>query len=385
MIGALMAVPTIALTFHPLTDVLTRLRRTGPPAAILAAALALAACASHPPPQALPGPAGKPARVEIDAATGMARAELSVMTYNVAGLPWPIKSGRKRALRAIAGEIAALHEAGRAPDVLLLQEAFIPAAAAVGAPYSNRLRGPRASDRSALDGPPPDPEFVRKRRFFKGEKLGKILSSGLYVFSDYPITAAHMTPFGRHSCAGYDCLANKGAMLLEIEMPGVPAPVQILNTHLNANGASGVSKARALVAHQRQIDEIALLLKKALNPDRPFIYAGDFNTRNSTDRFEHKTDTLPGEIVRRYCVRADSGCEVAMSWDGDAPWLDTQDLQGFSSGADVAVRPIRVEALFDAPRDGRMLSDHDAYLVTYELVWPAAGEKQAAVAAGGRD
>lgn len=383
MIAGLMGSRPAAQAFPPFTELSTRLRHARALAAVFAAGLALIACASHPPPQSLPQPAGRPGRVEIDAEAGLARAELSVMTYNVAGLPWPVKSGRRKAMRAIAKEIAALRETGRAPDVIVLQEAFIPAAAAIGASYSNRLRGPRASDKSALDAPPPDPDFIRKRRFFKGEKLGKILSSGLYIFSDYPISAARMTPFGRNSCAGYDCLANKGAMLVEIEIPSVPEPVQILNTHLNANGASGVSKARALVAHRRQIDEIGQFLAEALNRDRPFIYAGDFNTRHSADRFDHKAGVLPGEIVHRHCARPDSGCEVAMSWDGDAPWLDTQDLQGFSSGAVIAVRPIRVEALFDAPRNGRMLSDHDAYLATYELVWPLAAEMRPA--AGARD
>jgi hypothetical protein len=59
-----------------------------------------------------------------------------------------------------------------------------------------------------------------------------------------------------------------------------------------------------------------------------------------------------------------------MSWDGDAPWLDTQDLQGFDNGALVAVRPLRVEAKFDGPSTGGKLSDHDGYEVTYRLSWP---------------
>jgi hypothetical protein len=63
-------------------------------------------------------------------------------------------------------------------------------------------------------------------------------------------------------------------------------------------------------------------------------------------------------------------CDVQLSWDGDEPWMDTQDLQGFESGRQVRVKPVRLEAMFDAPQDGKMLSDHDGYLVTYELSWP---------------
>jgi len=50
--------------------------------------------------------------------------ELSVMTYNVEGLPWPIRFGRGRKLKAIGLHLAALREKGLQPDVVLLQEGF---------------------------------------------------------------------------------------------------------------------------------------------------------------------------------------------------------------------------------------------------------------------
>ena len=59
-----------------------------------------------------------------------------------------------------------------------------------------------------------------------------------------------------------------------------------------------------------------------------------------------------------------------MSWDGDAPWMDTQDLQFFADGEQLTVRPVRVESLFDGGASGPRLSDHDGFLVTYELRWP---------------
>ena len=55
---------------------------------------------------------------------------------------------------------------------------------------------------------------------------------------------------------------------------------------------------------------------------------------------------------------------------GDAPWMDTQDLQFFADGERLAVRPVRAEALFDGGASGPQLSDHDGFLVTYELRWP---------------
>jgi hypothetical protein len=51
--------------------------------------------------------------------------------------------------------------------------------------------------------------------------------------------------------------------------------------------------------------------------------------------------------------------------------MDTQDLQLFSSGEIVTVRPIRVEAVFDGSPGSPRLSDHDGFRVTYRLSWPA--------------
>ncbi|WP_411816758.1 endonuclease/exonuclease/phosphatase family protein [Hyphococcus sp. DH-69] len=311
----------------------------------------------------------KSPRIKIDAARGTASMDFSVMTYNVAGLPWPIRRGRPAALKEIARDMVALHAAERAPDVIVLQEAFTPASEAVGAPYAHKISGPSAKDVTALDLPRIDQGFVRARRFLKGERIGKVLSSGLFIFSDYPVIAAHMTPFQENSCAGYDCLANKGAMIAVIEIPGAPAPIQILNTHLNSNGASGVSAARALAAHRQQVDEMGALMAQSLNPNWPIIYAGDFNTRHSEDRFGHNAKTLPGKLVAQYCLEPQSACDARMPWTGDAPWLDTQDLQGFAGVPQIDIRPIRAEKMFEKPRNGKMLSDHDAYMVTYRLTW----------------
>ena len=311
----------------------------------------------------------KRAPIDIDYASGTASMDLTVMTYNVAGLPWPIKKGREAALKDIQHEIETLYAAGRAPDVIVLQEAFTPAAARIGAVYPNRLRGPRTTDRSVTDAPQIAEAFRRERRLLKGERSGKVMSSGLMILSDYPIAASAMTPFRRTSCAGYDCLANKGAMIAVIDIPGAPAPVQILNTHLNSNRKSGVPEPRARAAHRQQVDEMGALMAGALNPSWPFIYAGDFNTKKSEARFAHNAATLRGTLVTHHCLNPASGCDARMTWSGDTPWLDTQDLQGFASGARVEVRPVRAEAMFDKPVKGRVLSDHDAYVVTYRLTW----------------
>lgn len=83
--------------------------------------------------------------------------------------------------------------------------------------------------------------------------------------------------------------------------------------------------------------------------------------RRASSRLEHFTYRKPYHIVRHYCTVIVDTCDIRMSWDGDEPWLDTQDLQGFDDGTHIKVRPVRAEALFDGPETGGALADHDGY------------------------
>lgn len=346
-------------------------------ALVLAVAIGLAcvaALADRRAPARLPDlPAQRP-EVSRDAASGAWRTTLTVLTYNIAGLPWPVRLGRETALQQIGDDLRRLRAAGRAPDVLLLQEAFTPTAADVGtrAGYPNRAQGPAADDPSALDGTALPAAFLDARSFWKGERTGKLAASGLFIYSVYPITELHTTPFGARTCAGYDCLANKGVMLARISIPGLPGPVQVFNAHFNSRNGSGVDPGRSLYAHQRQVDEARRFLDRRMRPDLPFVYSGDFNTKGSPERFAYEAAHLPGTEVHVYCQRPDSQCDVRARRDAEAPWLFTNELHGFASGATVSVRPIRIEAMFERQADGSRPSDHDASLVTYELTWPAA-------------
>lgn len=335
-------------------------------------ALTLTACASHPALAPLPQAPARSASIET-APDGSRTTTVSVLIYNVAGLPAPRGKNRGVAMDHIADELAAMKRAGTAPDIVMLQEAFIAKAGKIGARagYANGVRGPLRTDRAMdLGLAPMVKDFKKDRRIVKGERIGKLTSSGLYIFTDYGIESVTQTPFGRNSCAGFDCLANKGVMLARISIPGVPEPLQLFNTHLNARGAAKVPLERTNQAYERQIVETGLFLKRAYDPALPFLYGGDFNTRHSDFRYGAKVETMPGADVRHYCAIKPNSCEVIPSWDGDAPWMDTQDIQGFASGARVKVTPVRIDALFDEPwKNGEPPSDHDGYLVTYRLQW----------------
>ena len=299
----------------------------------------------------------------------MRPVELSVMTYNVEGLPWPVRAGRGSKLKAIGRELAALRERGVEPDVVLLQEGFRKQAADLIelSGYPHVARGPKKRQRDANPFNGEDrPRYKRVKYRRKGEGWGKWGSSGLWVLSNYPINWVKSHAY--RYCAGLDCLANKGVMLVSLEVPGLPTPVEIADTHLNSKGASGVPRNRNRMAHHLQADELKRFMETDRTPGAPLIVGGDFNVMHAPDRYDYVMADYPFEVVSQICRQIPDSCDAKVSGDGDAPWLDTQDLIGFKHGDRVSIRPIRVEARFDgSTTGGPTLSDHDAYEVTFRL------------------
>lgn len=318
------------------------------------------------------GPPAPDAPKAVIGSDGGGSIDLSVLIYNVEGLPWPARRGRGAYLDRIGAELARMRAAGTAPDVVLLQEAFTERGGRIGkaAGYPYIASGPATRDRRTGISADIPGEFVRERRFLKGERFPKLLNGGLYVFSKFPIVRVASEPFSKRACAGFDCLSNKGSLLASIEIPGAPTPIDLFTTHMNAQRASRVDLERTHAAHRFQTDENAKFLEQRRNNDHPLIFGGDFNMRRASNRLEHFTYRKPYHIVRHYCTVIVDTCDIRMSWDGDEPWLDTQDLQGFDDGTHIKVRPVRAEALFDGPETGGALADHDGYLVTYRLEWP---------------
>jgi endonuclease/exonuclease/phosphatase family metal-dependent hydrolase len=161
-------------------------------------------------------------------------------------------------------------------------------------------------------------------------------------------------------------------MLARIAIPGVPTPIDIYNTHMNSRGASRAPARRNLAAHDRQALEASEFIDATHDDAVPVVFGGDFNMRRSQERWDNFSRYQSLELVHHVCADPASRCDVRMSWDGDAPWMDTQDLQFFWWGDQVSIRPVRVEAMFDGGPSGPKLSDHDGFKVTYEVRWPVA-------------
>jgi endonuclease/exonuclease/phosphatase family metal-dependent hydrolase len=294
---------------------------------------------------------------------------LDVATYNIEGLKWPARRGRAADLDEIGAQLAAMRTAGKAPDIVLFQEVFRATAdrAVTAAGYPAQVAGPSRGARRDL---PRAGAVPGKTSWKRGEIGFPLLTGGLMVASRYPIVANGAEPFSRGACAGLDCLANKGALHARIAIPGVPDPIEVFDTHMNSREASRAAPARTLAAHQLQGEELEAFMAKTRDPTLPTVLGGDFNMRRSKARFANFEAGRPLTLVHQYCLQSKT-CDVRLSWDGDAPWLNTQDLQFFGAGRRVDIRPVRVEAMFDGSPGNPQLSDHDAFRVTYQLSWPA--------------
>jgi hypothetical protein len=330
--------------------------------------------------------------ISFNQETGMASMEISVLTYNIAALPFPIACGkssrltdekgkripiacnRSKGVKAIANALAELRKQGVEPDVVLVQEAFLPVSAEIAtvAGYPNWVAGPGPEDTGPRYSERASESFIRNRRFWKGEKWGKRQPSGLLVVSNFQIVEHFNFPFYEWECAGFDCLANKGVILARLHVPGLPQLLSVVTTHYNAKGASGVPIARAHEAHRLQVDATLEFLDATVNFDLPGIWGGDLNMRRSEDRISYFVDQS-GDALREvssYCTENPANCEMNIHDNSDQPWFQTQDLQGWADGAQVSVEPIRMEEIFDQPVNGKMLSDHSGFLVDYRLSWP---------------
>lgn len=330
-------------------------------------------------------PNGRLARVERQAACGDLSAlpgverlaggrsamQLRVLLWNVEGLPWPIRGGREAKLTRIADWIAKRRAAGLGPDILILHKAFTPDASriAVAAGFHTILPGPALDQRRELAAAPPPADYADAARWWKGERIGKWLDGGLYVATDLPAMGAISTSFGADSCAGYDCLSNKGAQFLAIRLPGAPEPLAIFNTHRNSREPAKVGIERAETAHLLQTRENDAFLAKFVAPDAAMIAAGDFNNYRAGDRSGRFATDPEFRLVGKGAGFAARPAPMSDS----AAWKQAYDLIGYRSNDRLSVEPLAIATLFDG-KHGPRLSDHDAQYIVFRISWRSDAE-----------
>lgn len=296
------------------------------------------------------------------------RGSLSVLTYNVHGLPWPFAAGRPAAFRQIAERLTAMRAAGTAPQIIVMQEAFTDAALRIGreAGYRYMVQGPDAYQRNADPDGVADTAFLAQARWNHGETEGAWLDSGLVILSDYPIVSSETVAYPRDSCAGYDCLANKGVLLARVAVPGLPAPVDIVTTHLNCRERTGVSVARADVAYQRELATLTSFIARAHDPDLPMIIAGDFNVGKAASRRTAIAATIDS-LGARPALATMVGDHATLPADAFFSWRKNKHLQLIVSSTAARVSVQAIATPFGHGAGGGMLSDHVGYVARYRI------------------
>jgi hypothetical protein len=305
-----------------------------------------------------------------------ADGRLSVMTYNVKGLPWPVTMGREEALDAIANRLAMLRKTGRQPHVILLQEAFTPEAMRIAARagYVHVAQGPDAIQLSRAARNQADRSYIAQGRWDRGEGIGKQLGSGLQILSDYPIARVDRMAFPDFACAGFDCLANKGVLIAHLQVPGFDQPVSIVNTHLNARTAAGVSVERTYRAFSRQVDLMTQFVASHVPATQPMILGGDMNIGKDARR----ADAFFARFARAgmpFITPNLGSARRALAQSACADPAMRHDL-AYSSGRakdwmfarDARQQPLQVVAArvpFGTEPTGAPLSDHFGYVIDY--------------------
>ncbi|MGN3973335.1 endonuclease/exonuclease/phosphatase family protein [Tsuneonella sp. SYSU-LHT278] len=294
---------------------------------------------------------------------------LSVLSYNVEGLPPPARWGRTADLARIARELSSMRQAGEAPHVVMLQESFIdpdpPIETIAG--YRYVAHGPAEADRS----PPPAGEaqaLAAEARTAKGEGVGQWVDSGLRVLSDFPIVRVRRMAFPAWMCAGYDCLASKGVLVAWIAVPGSPRSVAFVNTHLNSMRLAGVSPERSDLAFALQVAAMRRFLAETVPADAPAFFGGDFDTENERRRrllerppISGARDALWQAFASSTAIAADELPEAAAIRAHGVDRLYYRDTVDW---------PVELETLtvpFGARHDGTMLSDHRGFVVRFRV------------------
>jgi endonuclease/exonuclease/phosphatase family metal-dependent hydrolase len=312
------------------------------------------------------GPGSPPAMPNV--AETPSPGSLSVLTYNVHGLPWPFATDRPAAFRQIAARLAAMRAEGTAPQIVVMQEAFTDAAVRIGkeAGYPYIVQGPNARQRDADADGATDAAFLAQARWNRGETEGPLLDSGLVILSDYPILSARTVAYPRDACAGYDCLANKGAVLARVAVPGLSSPVDIVTTHLNCRERTGVSIGRADEAYQRELATLTDFIARTHDPDLPMIVAGDFNVGRAASRMTAVASAID-KLHARPALATMVSDHAALPADAFFSWRKNKDLQLAVSSATARVSVQAIATPFGHDNGG-MLSDHVGYVVRYRIV-----------------
>lgn len=294
--------------------------------------------------------------------------ELSIMSYNIKGLPWPVAIGREDAIFKIGQRLAKMRSRDTQPRVVVLQEAFGDAPHTLGraAGYHFVVTGPRLSRRPT--SPPLGQQFAQGAQWIKGEARGSVIDSGLAILSDHPVTRVERYAFPEGACAGYDCLAAKGVLVAWIDVPGAAEPIAFVDTHLNSRSAARVGTERADRAYAWQVAAVRTFLSRVLPPDTPVILGGDLNTGRVPARLAAAARPLMKgvQVDGLRAVLAKEAVAVGSQNEAQRIIGRNKDKIVFRDGGRIRLRPERAWVPFPVASQ-EPLSDHAGFVIALSL------------------
>jgi endonuclease/exonuclease/phosphatase family metal-dependent hydrolase len=300
---------------------------------------------------------------------------LSVLTYNVKGMPWPAASDRPADLAEIGQRLQGMRRRGTNPQVVVLQEAFTDEARAIGhiAGYRHIVSGPAAGDVSDVTMTGADRHFAGEASWWLGETIGTFVNSGLQILSDHPVIRIRRIVFPRFACAGSDCLANKGALLVTLRLPD-GSPIDVLTTHLNSRFSSGASEARSLQAYRRQAELLSGFVNQWHDPAVPLVAAGDYNVGTAQAREQALIAQVAGwrgatkfHDALRQVTRERSARGIPLPASITAVMRHNADWTLFVPGTNAPLCPVAIRVPFGPDARGRVLSDHIGFTAVFRL------------------
>ena len=279
---------------------------------------------------------------------GERRAYFTILSYNTKGLPKIAGVDQKR-YHDIGLEIKKLREKNGQPSIVLLQEAFVN--------RTNDLR--KQAGYAHMQAGPNIVDFDEKRRL-----VTKPLNAGLWVLSDFPFVKTGKVSFDQKLCSSWDCWANKGIQAVRVKVPGIPFELTIANTHTQAGQTSDPIRVG-------QLDIAWRFLNRFVSAAEPLFVVGDFNTYPSRTSYQHWMKMTELSSVSDECGAGSVDCVVVARENKGLEFSPDQHFfrSGHVNGYDVEIRPAYAEHLFHEPVNGRLLSDHWGYNVTYEIKW----------------
>jgi len=250
--------------------------------------------------------------------------ELSVLTYNVHGLPGAITGDDT------AGRMSQISERITTHDIVGLQEDF------------------DAENHATLVG-----SSTHTTGLWFDDKLeDRFYGSGLSVLAEAPLVEhihQHFTSCNGTIDSASDCLASKGFQALRVRIGG--ATLDVYNTHLEAGGSAADNDARAAQV-QALVDSL-----QGWSTDQAVIFTGDFNLR------ETDPEDLP--LIEQLLIEAE--LERAC-WAVECATPNHIDKILFRSSDSIALSASEwsnIEADF-RDTEGTPLSDHPAIEAIFE-------------------